>query len=1182
MNRNRTKLLSILLAATLAFHSAGITVAAASDIVPQDYIEIAANDRIQEMAIEDFAIPEADGSDIVSTDSETSNTEDSVGTVDGDETDTADMLFPGLPEQYVLSGKQLNDKHLLSEHTDDVVPYAVKDNTSLYVKGQLIYLTDSAEDAQVVAEAFGGTLDSYEYNVAVILLPENRTVAQAVLAAANKETRLPAVWPNYYQQLHVSYNDPALDDGQANYQWQHEAVGSSYAWASGYKGQGIKVGVIDSGILNAHEEFGGRIQQHLSALTAPMNTSTTDINGHGTHVSGIIAANLDNGKGGAGIAPEASLYVYDVTDADGVLSSDVTIRAIERAITDGVDVLNMSFGSGTFNGAQNEAIQKAYKSGIALFASAGNEATNGKSYPASYDNVCSIASLQQDGRKSNFSNYNDSVDLAFPGSGIYSTYASGSDSYLYMDGTSMACPVASGVAAVILSGADDVPALKGKTGTARVDALYTVMRSNAVKSSSTGTGAGTTYLPSVFKLTVDNASAVPALPKFDLNSKNAITTETATLAITCASTVGVDIYYSTDGKTPALKNGKVTNGTRYTAPISIGGAKKVTVKAIAVNIATGKSSKAATATYTFSPNPSKVTITDTVNKLAPGSNLALKAVVTPSYAVSTKVKWAVAPEGQGVTVNASGKVAVSKTATSGTYTVTATAVDKSGNAYTNSGKTVSSTYEITVLTPESSVKSVAFTNKAVEVTVGGTPLNLSAGVTVTYANGSTGTAADVVWSSSNTKIATVSKDGLVTGIAPGKVSITATANDGTGKKATCTVTVKQLATGLTISGSSKLAAGKSTTLKATLAPNNVSAKSLNWEVTGTGVTVKNGKVTASKDASGSCTITATTTDGSNTSATHTITIVKDPIKSITLPKTMTLFTTTGNYNAPTTGTLNPVVNGGDSTAITYTSSAPEIASVAPNGKVTAHASGKAKITCTATDGSNKKAVCTVTVNVPMSRLTIVPADANDGYVCVGSTLKLKTQAGSSFGKPQNTKVNWIVPEQYKDIFSVSGSGVIKAKALDRYNDNYEIDLDVYVIAEAADGSGVQAVYDFTIYRKVKDVKLVADSYNGVPYLCPVVLFDNNKAFAMPNDFNITLSAPKGKNIGYQPYEDGFVLTTDKPTTTKSSYASNFYTSDAIKVTIKAKFQACNKSTSTTIYLIRTTDGYNIMGQLENK
>lgn len=1084
-------------------------------------------------------------------------------------------LFPGLPEHYVLSDEQIEKKKTLAEYSGDIASLDTLAARQAYVENELVYLTDSEEDAQAVADAFGAELASYEVGVAVLRLPETRTVAQAVLAAADEDYILPAVWPNYYRELFVSadenFCDPDLYESSSHYQWEHEVVGDLWAWKAGFRGQGVKVGIIDTGIYNDHEEFAGRIAKHVSMEGDTITNATDDMHGHGTHVSGIVAANLDNALGGAGIAPQASLYVYGVSST-GSFTIAAEVRALNLAIADQVDVINISLGGAYFTDIENTVIQNAYNAGIAVFAAAGNEATNAKAYPASYDNVCSVASLQQNGQKSSFTNFNDAVDLAFPGSNIYSAFNLNRSGYVSKSGTSMACPVAAGVAAVILSGASELPELAGKTGSERVDALYKIMADNAIKSSSAGTGAGSTYLPKVFGLTTQSRAAVPAVPTFSLANKSTVNAEYTTLKISSSTTLGVDIYYSTNGKTPALKNGEVVNGTLYPEEgINIGGAKNVTVKAIAVNIATGKASKVVTATYTFAPAPDSLILNTSAKNLLPGGSLTMKATASPSYAVYKKIDWSVSPADQGVTVK-NGKVTASRTATPGEYTITASALDSEGKILTSE--------TLSVIVYESArVKSMVMKPKSYNGQVGEiVDLELD----VTYAAGADN--ATIMWSSTNPSVATVT-DGKVNLIAPGKADIKAYAMDGSNKTATCKVTVKASTaiTSISLSGASKLAAGKSTTLKATLNA-SANAKNLEWSVdrVGEGVTVKNGKVTAGRTASGDYTISVYDKTNPEMRATHLVRIVGEAIQKLEVDKTMTLFTTSGNYYSPTSQSLHTVVTGGDSTAVVYSSNAPGVATVDSDGVVHAVASGKAKITATATDGSNKKAVCNVTVNVPMSSLIIVPPEDNNGYVCVGSSIKLTAQIGKTFGNPQNTKIKWSVPEEYRDIISVN-NGTVKAKSLGKSATDDTNAVSAQVIAEAADGSGAKAVYWLTIIRKVVrfGVFLLPDTIKGGSVFCPIAFLDNDDMITLPG-YVTTLSAPKGKNVGLDPdilityYSSnfyGFLVTTDKATTSKIYTSSEeAKASDGFKVKISVKLPCCNKTASTSVTVIQTADG----------
>lgn len=275
-------------------------------------------------------------------------------------TESTDVLFPGLSENYTLSAKQLKDKSTLASYTDEISELEEEsEQTNIYAKGEVVYLTDSREDAQEVAEAFGGTLERFGDGVAVIKLSQERTVSQAIKAAASKFYHLPAVWPNYYYQLFEEYNDPALKESSKNYQWAHEYIGDQYAWEKGYKGDGVKIGIIDSGVHSTHEDLQENVAQNLTMVPEGGAATTTDPEGHGTHVAGIAAAVGNNGKGGAGIAPGAQIYAYSVMDSEGIMKNDYILRAINRAIDDGVDVINMSLGSGYYNGNEENIIKKS-------------------------------------------------------------------------------------------------------------------------------------------------------------------------------------------------------------------------------------------------------------------------------------------------------------------------------------------------------------------------------------------------------------------------------------------------------------------------------------------------------------------------------------------------------------------------------------------------------------------------------------------------------------------------------------------------------------------------------------------------------------------------------------------------------------------------------------------------------
>ncbi|MDE6318453.1 MAG: Ig-like domain-containing protein, partial [Lachnospiraceae bacterium] len=691
-----------------------------------------------------------------------------------------------------------------------------------------------------------------------------------------------------------------------------------------------------------------------------------------------------------------------------------------------------------YDGNSAKVVRNAYQKGVAIFASAGNDDSDGNNFPASYPGAISVGAVDRNSSRASFSNYGGAVKLSFPGVAIYSTVPGG---YALMSGTSQASPAAAGTAAVILSANESI---RNKKGKARVDALLSAMKSSTTKCTNSGMGAGTTWLPGVLKLATDMTT--PAAPTITIAEKasdkagKTYTTENVTVTLSAKTAVGVELYYTTDGKTPAFKNGQITVGQKYTKAFKVGGARNMTIKAIAVNPITGKVSKAASKTCVLTPAPTSVTVSSADGiangkaKIVAGKSIKLTAAVTPSYAISTKVVWTVddTAKAEGITVsNGTVKTKASKTASTkaGKYTVTATATEKDGKTAIS---TVKGTYTFNVI-DSATIKKVAFLDsdkKALKSrnmnTVNGRTFSLIDYLTVTKTDAVsktdidlTGAAAadEVVWSSSNTKVATVA-NGVITAVAPGKAVIKAISNDGCKKSASYTVTVAQPVTKITLSGPFKMAAGKSITLTASITPSNATNKKLDWKILDNDkVTVNaSGKVTAKKDATGTCTVLAATKDGSDKSYAYVVSIVSGEITSIKLSATkLTLF-------SPKTGKLSTAKltadvqgkTGVENTLIKWQSSAPSIASVDSQGKVTAKSAGKATITCAATDGSNKKATCTVNVTIPMSGLSIGTTSSygeytSSGYIgCIasGKSIKMSAKYSSNYGTPTNKKVIW--------------------------------------------------------------------------------------------------------------------------------------------------------------------------------
>jgi thermitase len=233
---------------------------------------------------------------------------------------------------------------------------------------------------------------------------------------------------------------------------------------------GVKVGIVDTGIDKTHPDLAGKAvgcaTSYNSGLTI-VNGICHDDNGHGSHVSGTISANTNNGQGVAGVAFNSPIVMCKAlaTAAGTGLTSDIA-NCINWTRQQGVKVISMSLGGGD-NATLKSAIQTAYNNGngVLLIAAAGNDGDATLNYPAAYNEVVSVAATDNKDHRASFSNANADVEIAGPGVDVESTYTGGI--YMSLSGTSMATPHVAGVAAVI---ADLNPTANAATLRSKLDA----------------------------------------------------------------------------------------------------------------------------------------------------------------------------------------------------------------------------------------------------------------------------------------------------------------------------------------------------------------------------------------------------------------------------------------------------------------------------------------------------------------------------------------------------------------------------------------------------------------------------------------------------------------------------------------------------------------------------------------
>ncbi len=211
-------------------------------------------------------------------------------------------------------------------------------------------------------------------------------------------------------------------------------------------GAGAVVCVLDTGLEVGHPDRPESLLPGWNFIDD--NSDVDDGEGHGTHVSGTIAAAMGNGIGVAGVAPNVEIIPLKFMDDSGSGYVSDEIAGIQYAVVGGANVINMSFGTYGFSQSEYDALNSAAASGVLLVAAAGDANDDTPQYPAGYDNVFSVGASTSWGDRADFSNYGPTIDIVAPGVDVLST-ANGA--YEFRSGTAMAAAHVSGVAALLFS-----------------------------------------------------------------------------------------------------------------------------------------------------------------------------------------------------------------------------------------------------------------------------------------------------------------------------------------------------------------------------------------------------------------------------------------------------------------------------------------------------------------------------------------------------------------------------------------------------------------------------------------------------------------------------------------------------------------------------------------------------------
>ena len=457
----------------------------------------------------------------------------------------------------------------------------------------------------------------------VVMKLDTSTNVEEVIKDLQKDSNV-----EYVEYDYIFYaNDPlfpimwSLDNTGQNYPNFYESfrtpdadIDYPEALDSGFGQEEIVVAVIDSGVDYNHEDLAENMWVNEDEI--PNNGIDDDDNGfiddiygydfinndnnpiddcgHGTHCSGTIAAETDNGIGISGVCPNCKIMALKFLNSGGSGYTSDVLEALTYAINNNAKITSNSYGGGEYDQTFQNLINDAYNAGMIFVVSAGNGYKNldyYPYYPASYNNALTVAAIDSDDKKPSFSNYGFTIDVSAPGVDILSLRANGTDMYgnslhifneegvedpsgkYYVgSGTSMACPNAVGLVGLIWSHnpiwtndqvteqiktySDDIdytnPDYSGLLGDGRINAYYAL---NSI-------------LPQAnLRLNFDNPESLK------INEEHSLTLNIKYAGVTTATNLEVDFYVNNElyetQTIPSINPGDGTNINFFWTPTEL-------------------------------------------------------------------------------------------------------------------------------------------------------------------------------------------------------------------------------------------------------------------------------------------------------------------------------------------------------------------------------------------------------------------------------------------------------------------------------------------------------------------------------------------------------------------------------------------------------------------------------------
>ena len=292
--------------------------------------------------------------------------------------------------------------------------------------------------------AYGGEI-KYEYHIVPAIAA---SLPEKAVDALKKNPNIEYIEPDCEVTIAGEVLPWGIDRIDAELVWNGTQGGHDMGLGRN-AGDGIKISIIDTGIDYTHPDLANNVKGgHRFQENGAINDDNfMDDHGHGTQCAGIAAAE-DNDIGVIGVAPKAHLYGVKCFNSDGLAWLSDVIAGVEWSTDNGMNVISMSFCTNSNSSVMRQACDTAYSNGIVLVAASCND-NSWVRFPAKYSSVITVGATDNNDVRAGFSNFGPELELMAPGVDIYTTHLGGG--YITIGGTSMACPHASGTAALVFA-----------------------------------------------------------------------------------------------------------------------------------------------------------------------------------------------------------------------------------------------------------------------------------------------------------------------------------------------------------------------------------------------------------------------------------------------------------------------------------------------------------------------------------------------------------------------------------------------------------------------------------------------------------------------------------------------------------------------------------------------------------